>query len=65
MVGPSSVAVQGHLIVASQKGFNVMAHPETEWPSQQNILILYFFLFHYFFSSTCRHIFGRTVVRKF
>ena len=25
-----------------------MAHPETEWPSQQNIPIFYFFLFHYF-----------------
>jgi len=25
-----------------------MAQPEAEWPLQQNIPILYFFLFHYF-----------------
>jgi len=26
-----------------------MTHPETEWPSQQNILCFCFFLFHYLF----------------
>jgi len=41
-----------------------MAHPEAEWPSHQNILIFYCFFFHYFFSSTCWHNFGRTVTRK-
>jgi len=25
-----------------------MAHPEAEWPLQQNIFIFYFFLFQYF-----------------
>jgi len=45
------------------KYFDVVAHPEAEWPSHQNILI-FLLLFHYLFSSTCRHNFGRTVARK-
>jgi len=40
-----------------------MTHLESEWPSQQKIQI-YFFLFHYFSTSTCRHNFGKTVARK-
>jgi len=55
MVGPSAVANQlvvplkkltrAPLIVVSKKKFDVMAHPEAECPSQQNILI---FIFSYF-----------------
>ena len=39
-----------------------MAHPEAEWPSQQNMLN--FSRFTSFFSYTCGHNFGRTVARK-
>jgi len=52
------------MVIFIKKDFD-MAHPEAEWPSQQNTLILYFFVFHYFFSSTCKQNFGRTVTRKF
>jgi len=34
------------LLVVSKKIFDVMAHPEAEWPSQKSVLI--FFFFHYF-----------------
>ena len=48
----SAVAAQlrapQNAMVISKKSLDVMAHPEAEWPSQQNIPIFYFFLFHYF-----------------
>jgi len=47
-----------------KQDFDIMAYPEAEWPSQQNILTFCFFPFHYFFSSTCGHNFSRTVARK-
>jgi len=49
-------------MVISKKYFDITAHPEAKWPSQQNIQ--FFFLFHYFFSSTCGHNFDRTVPWK-
>ena len=43
-------AFRGLQRVISKNDFDIMAHPEAEWPSQQSICIFYFFLFHY---STC------------
>jgi len=42
-------------MVISKKYFDITAHSEDKWPSQQNILIFLFFLFRYFFSFICRH----------
>jgi len=47
-------------MVISKKYFDITAHPEAKWPSQQNILI-FVILLHYFFSSTFGHNFDRTV----
>jgi len=35
------------MVISEKSYFDVMAHPEAEWASQQNLLIFYFFIFHY------------------
>ena len=54
-----------HPMVKSKKYFDIAAHPEAQWPSQQNILIFSFVCDTTFFSSISKHNFNRTVARKF
>jgi len=43
-------------MVISTNYFDITAHPETKWTSQQNVLIFCCFFISLLFSSICRHI---------
>jgi len=59
-LGHPENAFTGPLIVISKKKyFDVMAHPQAEWPSPQKNLIFCFFSFHHFSVSPFWRNFGR------